>query len=129
MAAAGAVLVAIAVALLDPVGRVLVSAGGLLLLALAARDLVLRPRLTAGPEGVVVARLSGRLRLDWAGLRVRVRPSRRLGVRWQVLELDTAAGPDDDGVLVLLGRRDLGADPREVARALGALDPRAGTAS
>jgi hypothetical protein len=38
-------------------------------------------------------------------------------------ELDTAAGPDDDGVLVVLGRRDLGADPEQVARELRALDP------
>jgi hypothetical protein len=35
----------------------------------------------------------------------------------------TAAGPDDDGVLVVLGRRDLGADPQDVARALRELDP------
>jgi hypothetical protein len=54
---------------------------------------------------------------------VRVRVNRRLGVRSRVLELDTAAGPDDEGVLVVLGRRDLGADPDEVARALRVLDP------
>jgi hypothetical protein len=54
---------------------------------------------------------------------VRVREGRRLGVRSRTLELDTAGGPDDDGVLVVLGRRDLGADPEEVARALHALDP------
>jgi hypothetical protein len=54
---------------------------------------------------------------------VRVRESRRLGVRSRTLELDTAAGPDDDGVLVVLARRDLGADPQEVARALQGLDP------
>jgi hypothetical protein len=41
----------------------------------------------------------------------------------RALELDTAAEPDDEGVLVLLGRRDLGADPEDVARALRALDP------
>jgi hypothetical protein len=52
-----------------------------------------------------------------------VRETRRFGVRSRTLELDTAAGPDDDGVLVVLGRRDLGADPEEVARALRALDP------
>jgi hypothetical protein len=32
-------------------------------------------------------------------------------------------GPDDEGVLVVLGRRDLGADPQEVAQALRDLDP------
>jgi hypothetical protein len=43
-----------------------------------------------------------------------------------VLELDTANGPDDEGILVLLGRRDLGTDPDEVARALRAQDPTRG---
>jgi Bacterial PH domain len=61
--------------------------------------------------------------LPWRGLGVRVRSSRRLGVRSRTLELDTAPDPDDDGVLVLLGRRDLGADPEDVARALSALNP------
>jgi hypothetical protein len=46
-------------------------------------------------------------------------------MRSRTLELDTATGPQDDGVLVILGRRDLGADPAEVARALRALDPTA----
>jgi hypothetical protein len=54
---------------------------------------------------------------------VRVRETRRLGVRSRTLELDTAAGPDDDGVLVVLARRELGTDPDEVARTLRALDP------
>jgi hypothetical protein len=58
-------------------------------------------------------------------LGVRVRETRRLGVRGRTLELDTASGPDDDGVLIVLGRRDLGADPDEVARTLRALDPTA----
>jgi hypothetical protein len=44
-------------------------------------------------------------------------------MRSRTLELDTSAGPNDDGVLVVLGRRDLGADPDEVARALRGLDP------
>jgi hypothetical protein len=57
---------------------------------------------------------------------VRVRETRRLGMRGRTLELDTSPGPDDDGVLVVLGRRDLGVDPGEVARALRELDPNAG---
>ncbi|HEX2072432.1 MAG TPA: PH domain-containing protein [Geodermatophilus sp.] len=113
-----------AVLFLDPLGRLLVGAAALLLLALAARDRFLRPRLSAGPSGVVVRTLGGRIALPWPGLRVAVRESRRWGVRSRVLELDTASGPDDPGVLVLLGRRDLGADPGDVARALRALDPR-----
>jgi hypothetical protein len=47
-------------------------------------------------------------------------------VRSRVLELDTATGFDDPGTLVLLGRRDLGTDPEEVARALQDLQPAAG---
>jgi Bacterial PH domain len=113
----------LAVPLVDPAGRVLVGAAAVLVLVLAVRDAVVRPRLTAGPGGVDVRTLSGRQHLPWRGLRVQVRATRRLGVRSRTLELDTAAGPDDDGVLVVLGRRDLGADPDEVARALRALDP------
>ena len=113
----------LALVVLDAPGRVLVGAGALLLLGLALRDLVARPRLTAGPDGVDVRTWTRRRHLPWSGLRVRVRESRRLGVRSRTLELDTAAGPDDDGVLVVLGRRDLGADPEQVARELRALDP------
>ncbi|TFV85708.1 PH domain-containing protein [Blastococcus sp. CT_GayMR16] len=115
----------LALVVLDTPGRVLVGTGALLLLALAARDVLARPRLTAGPDGVDVRTLARGRHLPWSGLRVRVRESRRLGMRSRTLELDTATGPDDDGVLVVLGRRDLGADPDHVARALRALDPTA----
>ena len=124
LAATGAVL-GLATVVLDPRGRVLVGGAAVLLLALAVRDRLLRPRLAARPDGVVVRRLTGATVLPWARLRVRVRESRRWGLRSRLLELDTAAGPDDDGELVLLGRRELGADPGDVARALRALDPAA----
>jgi hypothetical protein len=113
----------LALVVLDAAGRVLVGAGALLLLVLAARDVVVRPRLTAGPDGVDVRTWTRGRHLPWRGLRVRVRETRRFGVRTRTLELDTATGPDDDGLLVVLGRRDLGTDPAEVARALRALDP------
>ena len=116
---------ALAVVVLDAAGRVLVGAASLLALLLVGRDLLLRPRLSAGPEGVVVRTLGGRRELAWPDLRVQVRATRRFGVRSRTLELDTAADADDEGVLVLLGRRDLGADPDDVARALWALDPTA----
>ncbi len=119
----GLLLVLAALTLDDAAGRVLVGAAGALLLVLALRDLVLRPRLSAGPAGVVVRTLTGPTRLPWPALRVRLRSTRRLGVRSRLLELDTATGPDDDGTLVLLGRRDLGTDPAAVARALEALRP------
>ncbi|MGY1690153.1 PH domain-containing protein [Geodermatophilus sp. SYSU D01105] len=121
--AVGGVVLGLVAVLLDAAGRVLVGGAALLLLALAARDLLLRPRLSAGAAGVAVRTLTGSVRLPWTGLRVRVRETRRLGVRSRMLELDTASGTDDDGVLVLLGRRDLGTDPEDVARALQALAP------
>ena len=114
---------ALAVLVVDTTGRVLVGAAALLVLAAVLRDVVARPRLTAGPDGVDVRTWTAQRHLPWPGLQVRVRETRRFGVRSRTLELDTAAGPDDDGVLVLLGRRDLGADPQEVARELRALDP------
>lgn len=114
---------ALATVLLDSAGQVLVGAGAVLLFAVAARDLVARPRLSAGPDGVVVRGWSGGRHLPWPGLRVRVRETRRLGMRGRTLELDTAAGPDEDGILVVLGRRDLGTDPERVAQDLRALNP------
>jgi hypothetical protein len=115
---------ALAVLVVDTTGQVLVGAAALLALGAALRDVVARPRLAAGPDGVDVRSWASRRHLPWRGLQVRVRETRRFGVRSRTLELDTAAGPDDDdGVLLLLGRRDLGADPEQVARDLRALDP------
>jgi hypothetical protein len=108
----------------DTPGRILLAVGAALFLAQTARDLLLRPRLVAGPDGVGVGRWGGRVHLPWGRLQVRVRETRRLGLRTPTLELDTATGPDDDGALVVLGRRDLGAPPAVVARRLRELDPR-----
>ena len=117
---------ALTVVVLDAAGRVLVGTGAVLVIVLAARDLLARPRLAAGPDGVDVRTLTGHRHLPWSDLRVNVRETRRLGVRGRTLELDTARGTDDPGVLIVLARRDLGADPEEVARALLALDPTRG---
>lgn len=105
-------------------GRILLALGAALLLGIALRDVLQRPRLTAGPDGLRVRRLVGGLHLPWGRLHVGVRETRRLGLRSVTLELDTAPHPDDEGVLVVLGRRDLGTDPRDVARRLAELDPR-----
>ena len=106
---------ALAVLLVDPVGRVLVGGAALLLLGLAARDALVRPRVHAGPAGVTVRALSGPTTIPWPRLRVRVRIQRRWGVRARTLELEDRA---DDAVLVVLGRRELGVDPAVVAEAL-----------
>lgn len=123
-AALGALLGAAALVVGDAPGRLLLVLAAAMLLGLAARDVLQRPRLAAGPDGVRVRRLSGGLLLPWGRLQIGVRETRRRGLRTVTLELDTAADPADEGVLVVLGRRDLGADPREVARQLHELDPR-----
>ena len=127
-AALGAVGLGLALATVavDSAGRLLVGVAALVLLGVAAHDALLRPRLTVDEHGVVVRRLSGRARLPWQRLRVEVRTTRRFGLTSRALELDTAAGIDDPGVLVLLSRRDLGTDPEEVAGQLRRLDPAGG---
>jgi hypothetical protein len=114
-AAAVGIALALAAALVDPIGRLLVGAAALVLLALAARDLLTRPRLRAGADGVTVRALGGTTTIPWAVLQVRVRVTRRLGVRGRTLELEDRS---DDTVLVVLGRRDLGEEPQAVADAL-----------
>jgi hypothetical protein len=121
--AAVAVVMAAALLVLDAPGRMLAGTAVVLLLAVVAHDLFARPRLRAGPDGVDVRTWTGRRHFPWPLLRVQVRVMRRLGIRGRTLELDIVGGPDDDGALVVLGRRDLGAEPEEVARALRALDP------
>src|SRR3954466_1902267 len=83
---------AVAAAFLDAAGRVLVGAGALLVLVLVVRDLVARPRLSAGPDGVDVRSWTRARHLPWRGLRVHVRINRRLGFRSRTLELDTPPG-------------------------------------
>jgi hypothetical protein len=108
---------ALAVPFVDAVGRVLVGGAAVLLLVLAAHDGLLRPRLRAGDDGVAVRTLSGTTTIDWPRLQVRVRTQRRWGLRSRTLELEDRA---DDAVLVVLGRRELGADPAAVAETLQA---------
>jgi hypothetical protein len=115
-AAAGLGL-AFAVLLVDPLGTVLVGAAALLLLGLAVRDAIARPRLAADADGVRARSLTGATSIGWAQLEVRVRTQRRWGLRATTLELEDTA---DDAVLVVLGRRELGTDPESVARHLHA---------
>ncbi|KQS66867.1 PH domain-containing protein [Modestobacter sp. Leaf380] len=120
---AGLVAVGLAVAALvvDPVGRFLVGAAAVLLVAVVVRDLVLRPRVRAEDDGVHVRTTTGTTVIGWPALRVQVHTTRRLGLRSTTLELEDAR---DDTVLVVLGRRDLGVDPAQVAAALQDLTAR-----
>ena len=117
VAATAAAVLAVAVLGVDPVGRLLLGAAAVVLLAVVARDLGLRPRLRADTAGVAVRTLGGRRTIPWSALRVRVRATRRLGTRSRTLELEDVR---DDAVLVVLGRRDLGTDPEAVAAQLWA---------
>ncbi|MGY1718221.1 PH domain-containing protein [Blastococcus sp. SYSU DS0753] len=127
--AACAALLGAATLLLDAPGRLLVGGAALLLLGLAAREALLRPRLATGPDGVTVRTLTGTRVLPWGLLRVHVRSARRWGTTVRTLELEAPAAGDDDGVLVILGRWDLGADPATVAGELAQLHPRSGPAT
>jgi hypothetical protein len=97
----------------DPAGRVLFGLAALGLLALTVVDLLLRPRLAADPDGLRVRTLAVRRRMPWSALqRVDVDERSRYGLTARTLELDAG------DTLVVLGRRALGTDPRDVADAL-----------
>jgi hypothetical protein len=116
----GAVLALVAgLVVPDLPGRLLVGLAAAGVLAVAAHDALARPRLTARPDGVVSRGWGGRRHLPWHGLRIRVRATRRLGTVVHTLELDTEGA--DDGTLVVLGRRELGAPVEDVARRLRSL--------
>jgi hypothetical protein len=119
-AAAGAVA-AIALGLAataDPAGRLLFGLLAVWLAGVVAADLLLRPRLRADPTGVELRTLSTRRRLDWSDVRrIAVDERARYGLTARTLEVDAG------DTLVLLGRRSLGTDPRDVADALQAIRP------
>ncbi|MBA3489054.1 MAG: PH domain-containing protein [Longispora sp.] len=82
----------------------------ILLAAMAARDLLLRVRLSAAPEGVTVTAGLMRRRIPWGQIeRIRVDNRSRMGLRSELLEID--AGDE----LYLFSARELSASPTEVA--------------
>lgn len=110
LAAGGAVAALLGAAVADPAGQVLFGVLTLGLLGLAAADLLLRPRLAADPTGVRIRTLAVRRRLPWSALeRVDVDEHTRYGLTARTLELEAG------DTLVVLGRRALGSDPRDVA--------------
>jgi Bacterial PH domain len=104
-------LVALLLALpADPAGRLLLAIAALGLLSLGAADLLLRPRLAADRTGVRVRTLAARHQLPWSAIqRVDVDEHTRYGLTSRTLELEAGE------LLVVLGKRTLGADPRDVA--------------
>jgi hypothetical protein len=110
-AAAGLLGAAFAV---DPVGRVLVAPAVVLLAVLGARDLLLRPTLTAGHEGLLVVDGFRRRAVRWPELaRARVVTDRRA----PLLELDLG------DTVVVLSRRRLGQPPALALAELEATRP------
>lgn len=111
---AGAGLVAAALAVIaDPMGRLLFGVAAVGLLLVAAVDLVLRPRLSADATGLHVRTVGAWHDLPWPSIeRIDVDEKTRYGLTSRTLEVETA------GRLILLGRRTLGEDPRDVADAL-----------
>ncbi len=113
-AAAVGALVAVALAVTsDVAGRLLFGIGAACLVGLVTADLLVRPRLRADADALEVRTLGLRRRLPWSAVaRVRVDEHSRYGLMSRTLEVDTG------DALVVLGRRSLGADPRDVAEAL-----------
>lgn len=110
LAAAALGLATLAVA--EPAGRVLVGTAALGLLVLAALGALRRPRLRVDEAGLVVRGPLRTVELAWVDVGdVLLRPHRRLGREVGMLEV---SGVGDSDLLLVLGRRDLGTDPREV---------------
>jgi len=101
----------------DPVQWFLATVVAAGLAAWALRDLIAPVRLAADHDGVtVVVGFAGHRRLAWAQIeRVRMDRRERLGLRSNLLELDTGDS------LYLLSVHDLGADPEDVLGSLLAL--------
>ncbi|MET8847031.1 PH domain-containing protein [Amycolatopsis sp. NPDC004625] len=100
--------------------------GGLVLFALAAVAVgvfaghvtIVRPRLAAGPEGLLARTLGGTHRLPWAQTRTRLRTTRRMGRDGVTLEVE------HEDELYVFGWLDLGEDPRDVLEVLSTLRAR-----
>jgi hypothetical protein len=97
----------------DAPGRLLLGLLALWLAGLVAADLLLRPRLRADTNGLEIRTLAVRRRLPWSAVRrLTVDARSRYGLASRTLEVDAG------DTLVILSRRSLGADPRDVAAAL-----------
>jgi hypothetical protein len=129
LAGAAAALVAAAapvaerVGSLDAAGRLLVGVLACGLWALAVRDLLARPTLRVGADGIDLVDGLRRRHLPWAAV-VRVRAGtlthNRRAVHLRTLEVETIDGP------ILLTRRQLGADPGPIAERVEELRRRLG---
>lgn len=107
-------LLAAAVSVVDPTGRLLLVPAGLLLLVLGLRDVLLSPVLTAGPAGLQVVQGWSRHDVPWSAVEgLRVVTDRRA----PLLELDLG------DTVVVLSRSRLGRAPYLVLAELEACRP------
>lgn len=102
----------------DRGGLVLFALAAVAVGAFAAHTTVVRPRLAAGPDGLVARTLGGTHRLPWAQTRTRLRTTRRLGRDGVTLEVE------HEDELYVFGWLDLGEDPRDVLDVLSTLRAR-----
>jgi hypothetical protein len=112
-AAACGVLALLLAVVADPMGQLLFAVAAIGLLLLAAADLLLWPRLAADPTGLQVRTLTTHRRLPWSSIdRVDVDEHARRGLVSRTLEIES------DGELIVLSKRVLGEDPRDVLATL-----------
>ncbi|WP_414937099.1 PH domain-containing protein [Amycolatopsis sp. cmx-11-51] len=99
----------------DVGGTVLTGISVLSVGALALHGTLLRPRLAAGPDGILARTAGGAYQYSWAEARLRLRTTRRFGRDSLTLEVESGEH------LLVFGRIDLGEDPRDVMDVLTAL--------
>jgi hypothetical protein len=90
-------------------GRLLLSCAAGVLVVVAGIDLVFAPRLTATVTGIAVFTPTQRIRLRWSEIdEFKVDEHSHRGLASRTLEIES------DGRLIVLSKRSLGRDPRDV---------------
>lgn len=97
--------------------RVFIGIVFLALVAVSGYATVCRPRLRADSAGIAIRGLRGTRRWAWPQITVTVERHQRLGLRTELLQVETLG---DAGDLILLSRLDLGEAPQDVAESLTA---------
>jgi hypothetical protein len=99
-------------------GRLLLVIAAFVLAAIAAGDLIFSPRLTATSAGIAVFTPTVRTRLRWDEVDVvRVDEHTHRGLAARTLEIESG------DLLIVLSKRSLGRDPRDVLAELNGLQP------
>jgi apolipoprotein N-acyltransferase len=99
-------------------GRLLLVTAAFVLAAIGALDLIFSPRLTATPAGIAIFTPTVRTRLRWDEVdSIRVDEHAHRGIAARTLEIESGER------LIVLSKRSLGRDPREVLTELDGLQP------